>query len=214
MTHRILIACESSGTVREAFRARGFDAWSCDLLPADDGSEFHIQGDALDALDNQWWDLVIAHPPCTYLSASGLHWNKRRPARALQTEDAVRFFMEFAGLAVPTAIENPVGLMSTRWRKPDQIIQPYQFGDDASKATCLWLTNGLPKLQHTGYVEPRMVNGKPRWSNQTDSGQNRLPPSKDRWKERSKTYSGIAQAMAEQWGDWLRQNSVHKVALG
>jgi len=195
---KVLVACEFSGTVRDAFIARGHDAMSCDLLPTEKPGPHH-QGSVLDILD-QGWDLMIAHPPCTYLTASGLHWNKRRPGRAAQTEEAVAFVMALANAPIPRiAIENPIGCLSTRWRKPDQIIQPHQFGHDASKATCLWLV-GLPTLQPTLMVPPRMVNGRPRWGNQTDSGQNRLPPSKDRWALRSITYQGIANAMADQWG--------------
>ncbi len=196
---KVLIACESSGIVREAFRKRNHDAWSCDLLPADDGSNYHIQGDIIGELQLGRWDLVIAHPPCTYLCSSGIHWNKRRPERAALTKEAKRFFMRFTELDCRWAIENPIGIMSTQWRKPDQILQPYQFGHDASKSTCLWL-NGLPTLQPTEYIEPRIVDKKKRWGNQTDSGQNKLPPRKDRWKIRSKTYQGIADAMAKQWG--------------
>lgn len=196
---KILIACESSGTVRDAFMAKGHDAWSCDILPADDMSLYHYTCDIKEVLYDDW-DLIIAHPPCTYLSVSGLHWNKRRPERAAQTEDAAEFFMMFANLKVPYAIENPVCCMSSRWRKPNQIIQPHEFGHDASKKTCLWL-NELPLLKPTKYIKPRFVDNKPRWANQTDSGQNNLPPSKNRWKERSKTYQGIADAMANQWGN-------------
>ena len=195
---RVLIACEFSGTVRDAVIARGHDAMSCDLLPTEKPGPHH-QGSVLDILDHGW-DLMIAHPPCTYLTASGLHWNKRRPERAKQTEEALAFVMALAKAPIPRiAIENPIGCLSTRWRKPDQIIQPHQFGHDASKATCLWLA-GLPKLKPTKDILPRMVNGRPRWANQTDSGQNRLAPSEDRWALRSMTYQGIADAMAEQWG--------------
>lgn len=195
---KVLIACEFSGTVRDAFRARGHEAVSCDLLPSDKPGP-HYEGDVRDIIGANW-DLMIAHPPCTYLSASGLHWNKRRPERAQQTEDAIAFVMMLANADIPRiAIENPVGCLSSRWRKPDQIIQPHQFGHDASKATCLWL-KGLPELEHTEYVLPRLVNGRFRWGNQTDSGQNKLGPSPDRWAKRSLTYQGIADAMAEQWG--------------
>ena len=143
---------------------------------------------------------MVAFPPCTYLCSSGLHWNKRRPERAAQTEDALDFVRYLMSSGVPRiAIENPVGCISTRIRKPDQYVQPHQFGDDASKKTGLWL-QGLPLLTPTGNVAPRMVNGRPRWANQTDSGQNRLAPSADRWKKRSETYQGIANAMAQQWG--------------
>jgi hypothetical protein len=142
---------------------------------------------------------MIAHPPCTYLCSSGLHWNKRRPGRAEETEKALEFVRRLLDAPMPRiALENPVGCISTRIRPYDQAIQPYQFGHDASKKTCLWLKN-LPPLRPTKMVEPRMVNGKPRWGNQTDSGQNKLPPSADRWAIRSETYQGIAQAMAEQW---------------
>lgn len=196
---RVLVACEYSGTVRDAFRARGHDAWSCDLLPCDADPKHHIHGDVMEVL-GAGWDLMIAHPPCTYLTSSGLHWNKRRPERAAQTEEALKFVLALANAPIPRiAIENPIGCLSTRWRKPDQTIQPHQFGHDASKSTCLWLTN-LPKLVATKAIAPRMVDGKPRWSNQTDSGQNRVPPGPDQWKIRSTTYQGIADAMAEQWG--------------
>jgi len=190
---RVLVACEYSGRVREAFRARGHDAWSCDLLPSDDNSPHHIQGDALQLLD-QHWDLLIAHPPCTYLAVSGLHWNKRTPGRAEKTEEALQFVQFLLDAPVDRiALENPVSCISTRIRKPDQIIQPWQFGHDASKKTCLWLKNLQP-------LKPTDVIIKDRYSNQTASGQNKLPPSKDRWKLRSTTYQGIADAMAEQWG--------------
>jgi len=197
---KVLIACEFSGTVRNAFRKRGHDAWSCDLLPTIGPPDYHIQRDVFEAIGMARWDLMIAHPPCTYLAASGLHWNKRNPDRAKLTEEALEFVLALSIAPIDRiAIENPIGCLSTRWRKPEQIIQPYLFGEDASKATCLWLKN-LPKLCPTEYVEPRLVNGKKRWANQTDSGQNRLSPSPTRWAERSKTYQGIAEAMAEQWG--------------
>lgn len=182
-----------------AFRSRGHEAYSCDLQPCSGGHpEWHIQCNVLEVIF-QDWDLVIAHPPCQYLSVSGLHWNTRIPDRASKTEAAAKFFMAFSELECPYAIENPVSCMSTRWRKPDQIIQPYDFGHDASKKTCLWL-NRLPRLNKTVSISPRIVDGRPRWANQTDSGQNKLPPSKDRAKIRSKTYEGIANAMADQWG--------------
>jgi hypothetical protein len=143
---------------------------------------------------------MVAHPPFTYLCSSGLHWNRRRPERAQHTEMALEFVRLLMAAPIPRiAIENPVGCISTRIRKPDQIVQPYQFGDDASKRTALWLKE-LPPLRQTAFVEPRMIDGKPRWSNQTDSGQNRLAPSDDRWKLRAETYVGIATAMARQWG--------------
>ena len=195
---RVLIACEFSGTVRDAFARKGHDAMSCDLLPTEKPGP-HYQGDILDVI-HSGWDLMIAHPPCTYLSSSGLHWNTRRPERAEMTEDALRFVTDLAAADIPRiCIENPIGCLSTRWRKPDQIIQPFEFGHDASKATCLWL-KGLPKLRPTGLIDPRIVNGRMRWGNQTDSGQNKLGPSADRWAKRSLTYDGIAEAMAQQWG--------------
>lgn len=194
---RVLVACEFSGTVRQAFRALGHDAWSCDLLPAADGSDYHLQGDALEWAQGDPWDLMVAHPPCTYLASSGLHWNARRPERAVLTDQAVVFVRALAAVPIPrVAIENPIGALSSRWRKPDQIIHPWQFGHDASKATCLWL-RGLPLLTPTDVLP----GGKTaRRANQTASGQNKLPPSPDRWKLRSLTYPGIAQAMAAQWG--------------
>jgi hypothetical protein len=202
---KILVACETSGAVRNAFRDAGFYAVSCDILPAETPG-IHFQCDVMELLYD-WefeWDLAIMHPPCTYLSSSGLHWNGRVPGRKEKTDAAIEFVKKM--MAAPKvkrwAIENPIGCISSRIRKPDQIIQPYQFGEDASKATCLWL-NGVPKLAHTEYFPPRIVNGKKRWGNQTDSGQNKLAPSEDRWKERSKTYPGIAKAMVEQWGSFL-----------
>lgn len=208
---RAIIGCESSGAIRRRLRAMGIDAWSCDLLPADDGSEFHIQGDLLDVLQPGLWDMGIFHPPCTYLTVSGLHWNKRVPGRADKTAEALDFVRRLMAAPIPMiAIENPVSCISTAIRKPDQTVQPYDFGDDASKRTCLWL-KGLPKL----VIDPAkrcpgrwvMHNGRlvERWSNQTDSGQNRLSPSADRWKLRSATYAGLADAIAEQWGSLLLQ---------
>lgn len=203
---KVLVACEFSGVVRDAFRQKGHEAISCDLLPSDAPGP-HIQGNVLDVIYGEFegdgigdFDLMIAHPPCTHLSVSGLHWNKRRPERAQLTEDALDFVRLLLDAPIERiALENPVGCISSRIRKPDQIIQPYQFGEDASKQTCLWLKS-LPLLQATSYVPPRIVDGKQRWSNQTDSGQNRLGPSEDRWKLRSITYQGIADAMASQWG--------------
>lgn len=209
---KVLIACESSGTVREAFRALGHEAWSADLLPADDGSPYHIQGDVLQVLANGW-DLMVAHPPCTYLSVSGMHWSTRGLRDPKLTEDALEFARALMDAPIPRiCIENPVSIISSRIRKPDQIIQPWQFGDDASKKTCLWLKN-LPKLNNedrSKWVKGRIVGEDKRgrtivrWANQCDSGQNRLGPSEDRWKERSKTYNGIARAMAQTWGNETR----------
>jgi hypothetical protein len=238
----VLIGCEFSGVVREAFRKQGHNAWSCDLLPADDGSHYHLQKDVLSVLDgatippenqlihygpNGWrhihWDLGIFHPPCTHLAVSGAHLFKKKVQ--VQAE-ALAFVDKLLSAPIPRiALENPVGVVSTRIRKPDQIIHPYQFGHDASKKTCLWL-KGLPKLQTTKLIEGRYacenghVWGSPTpthwtppkcktcglffkrrvWGNQTPSGQNKLGPSADRWKKRSVTYQGIADAMADQWG--------------
>jgi hypothetical protein len=193
---RVLIACESSATVRTAFEKAGHTAWSCDLLPSEIPSDRHYQGDVRDILYERW-DLMIAHPPCTYLCSSGLHWNTRRPGRAALTKDALAFVELLLDAPIKRiALENPVGCISSRIRKPDQIIQPWQFGHPESKATCLWL-KGLPPLAHT-HVLKKPACGH--WSNQTPSGQNKLSPSADRWKERSKTYRGIADAMASQWG--------------
>ena len=188
---KVLIACEFSGTVREAFRKRGHDAWSCDLLPTEVPGQ-HIQGDVLPLLEKRW-DLIIAHPPCTHLSASGAAWwaEKQRDGRQQQGVD---FFMEFANAkCAMLAIENPIGIMSRVYRKPDQIIQPFMFGHPARKSTCLWL-RGLPCLTPTDIVN--LPSGKARKQNPLDW----LSPSKDRWKLRSKTYTGIADAMAQQWG--------------
>lgn len=192
---KVLIACEYSGTVRDAFIRLGHDAMSCDLLPTDAPGP-HYQGDVREIL-NDGWDLMIAHPPCTYLCSSGLHWNKRRPERAAQTEEALQFVQLLLDANIPKiALENPIGCISTRIRKPDQTIHPWQHGDPESKATCLWL-KGLPLLEPSN-VLPLPESG--RWANQTPSGQNKLGPSADRWKIRSQTYQGIANAMAQQWG--------------
>jgi hypothetical protein len=194
---RLLIACEYSGTVRDAFIRQGYDAMSCDLLPTDALGP-HYQGDVADII-NDGWDMMIAHPPCTYLSVSGMHWTARGLRDPQLTEDALAFVKFLMDAPIERiAVENPISVISSRIRKPDQIINPWQFGHDASKRTCLWL-KGLPLLTPTEIIEPRIVNGKKRWANQTDSGQNRLPPSEDRWKIRSETYEGIANAMAKQW---------------
>lgn len=195
---KVLIACEESQTVCKAFRAKGHEAYSCDILPCSGGHpEWHIQDDVLNHLKG--WDLIIAHPPCTFLSVSGIHWNNRGRGWE-ETNKALDFVRAiFAAPVDRLCLENPVSIISSKIRKPDQIIQPYQFGHDASKKTCLWL-KGLPLLEPTEYVPPRVVNGKNRWGNQTDSGQNKLGPSETRAKERSVTYQGIAEAMADQWG--------------
>ena len=223
---KVLIACEYSGAVRDAFIAAGHDAMSCDLLPTDVPGP-HYTGDVRDVMGDGW-DLMIAHPPCTYLCSSGLHWNKRVAGRQAQTEDALDFVRPLLDAPIGRiALENPIGCIGTRIRKADQIIQPWQFGNDASKSTCLWLKN-LPLLVPTNIVQPRLVccgsvlpdsvgkygcancdgekPAKLRWANQTDSGQNKLPPSADRWKLRSETYPGIARAMALQWGGLTAAN--------
>jgi hypothetical protein len=192
---RILVACEYSGAVRDAFIALGHEAMSCDLLPTDVAGP-HYQGNVFDIVGNGW-DLMVAHPPCTYLSVSGMHWTTRGLRDPKLTEDALQFVRDLMGAPIERiAIENPISVISSRIRKPDQIIQPWWFGHDASKKTCLWLKN-LPLLTPTDMLAG---DSKTRRGNQTASGQNKLPPSKDRWKLRSATYQGIANAMAQQWG--------------
>lgn len=197
---KVLVACETSGRVRDEFIRLGHDAVSCDLEPTESPGP-HLQGDVLAHLD-RGWDLMVAHPPCTYLALSGLHWNYRVEGRRAKTDAAIEFVR--ALLAAPIeriAIENPVGAISAKLRRADQLIQPWQFGEPESKLTGLWLVN-LPHLAPTDVLAPEAFqdNGQPRWRNQTASGQNRLAPSPDRWKIRSRTYAGIARAMAEQWG--------------
>lgn len=204
---RVLVACEFSGVVREAFRARGHEAWSCDILPCPLGPYGHLQMPVQLVLSfseakarkvgvSTWWDLIIAHPPCTYLTVAGNRYYAHRPDLY---EPAAAFATQFFDYAPKVCVENPIGRLSRLFRKPDQIIQPYQFGEDASKATCLWL-KGLPLLRGSERVAGRLVNGRERWANQTDSGQNKLGPSPERSNVRSVTYQGIANAMAEQWG--------------
>lgn len=194
---RVLIACEYSGVVRRAFAAKGHEVWSCDILPAEDGSEFHYHMPVEEVLINtDPWDLIIAHPPCTYLTVAGNRYYANRPDLYIPAAEFATMFFDYAPRV---CVENPIGRLSTLFRKPDQIIQPYEFGEDASKATCLWL-KGLPPLVPTTRVAGRMVNGKERWSNQTDSGQNKLGPSATRSLDRARTYEGVAQAMADAWG--------------
>lgn len=182
---RVLVACEFSGIVREAFRRRGHDAWSCDLLPAEDGSPYHLVSDARMAAQSRDWDLMIAHPPCTHLAVSGARWFKEKQ---VEQEAALDFVARLLSMPIPRiALENPISIISSRIRKPDQIIQPWQFGHGEVKATCLWL-KGLPKLEPTDIVEGRV----PRV--------HYASPGPDRWKERSRTMKGIANAFAEQWG--------------
>jgi hypothetical protein len=192
---KVLVACEFSGVVSQAFRDRGHEAISCDLLPnLKTGNQFHYEGDVRDILDRDW-DLLIAHPPCTALCVSG----NRHYVNSQQRLDAIEFFRLFLDAPINRiCVENPVGVISTSIRPPSQYIQPYDFGHDSSKKTGLWLKN-LPLLQPTKRIAGRIVDGKERWSNQTDSGQNNLPPSKDRGYIRSITPEGVAEAMATQW---------------
>ena len=185
-TIRALVACEFSGIVRESLRSKGVDAWSCDLLPTEIPGN-HIQDNVLNHLD-AGWDLMIAHPPCQNLAVSGARWFKQKQADGSQ-QSSIDFFMKLVESRIPRkAIENPISIMSRIYRKPDQIIQPWQYGHPETKATCLWLT-GLPPLIPTNIVDGR--NGRV-W---------REPPSPDRWKNRSRTLPGIAMAMADQWGE-------------
>lgn len=202
---RVLIACEFSGIVRDAFRERGHDAMSCDLMESESpGDGLHYQGDVRDVLKDAW-DLMIAHPPCTYLTCAGNKWShpqysKRFPNRAAQRLEAITLFLVLANAPIPMiAIENPVGVMSTEWRRPDQIIQPYQFGVPVRKTTCLWL-KGLPKLKAVKIVSPvldRFPSGncQSRWHTETGH----IKDSHERMKARSRTFPEIAKAMAEQW---------------
>lgn len=211
---RILIACEESGAVRDAFIKRGHDAVSCDIIPTSSPGP-HIQGDVLEVI-NEGWDMMIAFPPCTYLTSTGLKWfyhpedyklpvyarrpHPRFPDRQKQREDGIDFFMSMINASIPKiVIENPVGIMSTRYRKPDQIIQPWQFGHEAQKTTCLWLIGGLKTLRPTKIVDKGEFivakSGKrmPKWYSDALK-------EKDTAKIRSKTFQGIADAMADQWG--------------
>jgi hypothetical protein len=259
---KALFACEYSGRVRDAFAKRGHFAMSCDLLDTETPG-MHYKGDVFDVIDDGW-DLMIAHPPCTYLSVSGMHWTTRGLRDPKLTEDALEFVRRLMDAPIPNiVIENPVSIISSAIRKPDQIIHPWMFGDDASKQTCLWLKGLSPLvIDYPKVVPPRgwgkvmcaadmlececcgepfcpecathyadcecigpseedvtfkNVSGvlfatrknpppKMRWANQTDSGQNKLGPSPDRWKERSRTYQGIADAMADQWGRYCAEN--------
>lgn len=191
---RVLVACEFSGIVREAFRARGHDAWSCDLEPAADGSLYHFQRDAVTVSRVMPWDLMIAHPPCMDLASSGARWFKNKQESQRR---ALHFVQALMMAPIPKiAIENPVGIISTMIRKPDQIIQPYEFGHPESKRTCLWLKN-LPLLEPTDVLT---LPPSGRWLNQTPSRQSKVGETKDRARKRSVTYRGIANAMAAQWG--------------
>jgi site-specific DNA-cytosine methylase len=193
---KILIACEYSGAVRDAFVALGHDAMSCDLLPTDVEGP-HYQGDVADII-NDGWDMMIGFPPCQHLAVSGARWFKQKRLDGRQ-QQGIDFFMSLASASIPKiAIENPIGIMSTKYRKPNQIIQPWQFGHEATKSTCLWL-KGLPLLKPTQVVGKgerhvtKSGRSLPKWYN--------LPPSENRWKIRSKTFQGIATAMSQQWGN-------------
>ena len=189
---RVLVACEFSGTVRDAFLKLGHDAVSCDLLPTESEGP-HLMCDVRDVLGDGW-DLMVAHPPCTHLAVSGARWFKDKQ---VEQRAALEFVSTLLNAPIKMiALENPVSIISSRIRKPEQIIQPWQYGHPQSKKTCLWL-KGLPILEATK-VLPLPPSG--RWDNQTPSGQNKLGPSPDRWKLRSKTFQGIASAMASQWG--------------
>lgn len=179
---KVLVACEFSGTVRDAFKARGHDAWSCDLLPTEVPGN-HIQGDVSKVLGDGW-DLMIAHPPCTHLAVSGARWFKNKVQEQKDALDFVRLLLSAPILRI--ALENPVSIISSRIRKPDQVIQPWQFGEGEVKATCLWLKN-LPLLKPTSIVKGRIARV------------HLEPPGPNRWRNRSRTYAGIAEAMAEQW---------------
>ena len=181
---KVLVACEYSGVVRDAFRARGHEAVSCDLLPSEAPGP-HYEGDVRNILDANW-DLMIAHPPCTHLAVSGARWFKDKQQEQAEALEFVRLLL--AAKIPRIALENPVSIISSRIRKPDQIIQPWQFGHGETKATCLWLKNLTP-LRPTNIVEGR------------EARVHKMAPSPDRWKERSRTYQGIADAMADQWGN-------------
>ena len=188
---RILVACEFSGIVRDAFVAGGHDAWSCDLLPTERPGQ-HYQGNVGDILNDDW-DLMIAHPPCTHLAVSGARWFKDKRAEQAEALDFVRLLLD---APIPCiALENPISIISSKIRKPDQIVQPWQFGHGETKAICLWL-KGLPKLTETTVVAGR------------EARVHRMAPSPDRWKERSRFFPGIAAAMADQWSRTISEMQV------
>lgn len=204
---KVLVACEFSGIVRDAFIARGHNAISCDLLPSERPGP-HYQGDVRDIISNGF-DLMIAHPPCTHLAVSGARWFKQKQADGRQQE-GIDFFMEMINAPIPRiAVENPIGIMSKKYRKPEQVIQPFWFGDSVQKATCLWLKN-LPCLKPTKIVDRGLIYVDPRGHSHDGAFTLRakraysplmlLPRNAERWKIRSTTFQGIADAMAEQWG--------------
>lgn len=190
---KVLVACEFSGVVRDAFASQGHDAWSCDILPSETTGQ-HYQGDVRDVLGDGW-DILIAHPPCTHLAVSGARYFAQKQEQQAEALEFVRLLL--AAPVARIALENPVSVISSRIRKPEQIIQPWMFGHPESKTTCLWL-KGLPRLTPTNVLT--LPEGQRYWSNQTPSGQNKLGPSPDRWRIRSRTFTGIADAMAAQWG--------------
>ena len=211
---KILIACEFSGAIRNEFRKLGHDAYSCDIVPSEDNSPYHYQCDVRNVINAYEWDLMIAHPPCTYLTLAGNRWFKpeykdRYPTRQQDRADAVEFFLTLINSNIPhIAVENPIGIMSSQYRKPDQIIQPWQFGDPFQKSTCLWLKD-LPLLRHTNVVDKGEFvqwtdkNGKvkrqPKWYYDALSSSS----SKERQKIRNTTFPGIAKAIAEQYSDYI-----------
>lgn len=217
----VLFGFEESQAGALAFRSKGFNAFSCDIKNCSGGApQFHLRTDIMEALFLKRWHIVVLHPPCTYLSGSGLHWNKRRSDRAAKTEAAIEYVKKLMSYPFPyVAMENPVGALSTRYKKPTQIIQPYQYGHAESKTTCLWLRN-LPKLKPTMIMEAKRFRCRcgnitfapgvccnrmmrPLWDNMTPTGQNKLGPGPERAAIRSKTYPGIAEAMADQWGNFV-----------
>ena len=195
---RVLVACEFSGTVRDAFAARGHDAWSCDLLPCDKGPEHHIQGNVLGVLD-AGWDLMIAHPPCTHLAVSGAAWFHKK---AREQAEALEFVLALMRAPIPRiAVENPVSIISSRIARPTQIIQPWQFGHSDMKSTCLWLKD-LPRLMPTNIVDRGVIHVHESGRRSSDWSMRTFKmPKAERWKERSRTFTGIAEAMADQWGN-------------
>lgn len=227
---RVLIGYSACPLTRAAFEKQGHEAWTCDLLHSRDNALFHLQMDVWQAINECGpWDFAVLHPMCTYLTVSaawafsdpdfdkypGVGYHQRvKPgtltgeARRAERDKAIENFRRLLTLPFPVAIENPgSSFISKAIRPPSQIVQPFQHGDDASKATGFWLSEGVPLLEPTEYVEPRMVGGRPRWANQTDSGQNRVAPGVNRWLERSQTYHGIAAAMGDQWGRWLNERA-------
>lgn len=226
---RVLIGYSACPLTRAAFEEQGHEVYTCDILPARDGALFHLKMDVWEAIEIGGWDFAVLHPMCTYLTCSAA-WAFKDPdyakypgagyhqkvasgtlvgeARREARREAVENFRRLLDLPFPVAVENPASptFLSTMLRRPSQIIHPFEFGDDAAKGTGLWL-KGVPLLVPTKYAAPRMVGGLPRWSNQTDSGNNKLTPSATRWLERSKTYPGIAAAMGDQRGKWLNERS-------